>query len=695
MDNLRLGDCLGVVRYFVCLSACLLLASEWQTTAASAAARPQIAQQTGAPPDASASIQKIQRLLKLLSNRYPERYGSVDPGRLDGLLGEGTKVAIRNFRKIAGLTNDSRPDSELTSAILSELAQMTSTDAGNPTAQAPVEPQPEQKSSPAPAVAAAMSAAAPAQPTEATLAQATQTRNSDAAEPPRPNAILYFVQVASLRSVEFAEREWKRIKRENRAALEGEQSYLERADLRDRGIFHRILIGPMPTRDDANTLCGYLKQNDQTCVVTQRRSAEIKKVDFRKLSNNTTGTNAPRLPWEAPAPAETADPAPPPRLDSATAATAAPAAKPAQETSEASTAPSAVPATGAVAEMPASPSTETAGAAGSPAAPATPAQTALNASAPGTPTPAELATASPALPAAPAQVPAPIAEAPKPFVPPPATPAVPPQAPTAKADAGDSAIAKSDEGNGGAPTAAAPPAQPSPQAAKDGDVKTSDKAAANEIRISVDKLQGAAAGSIMLAFLLAGGFFVYKVVVRRKAQSALIAAAVVPAEVSDASPLSSMETERDGELELLSQLEEAFESTRLQELRRVRDGFLREVLDDDPDDPSEISKRDSAIRVNGNLKTLLASDPEQYKAIFLNLIFLSKVGAALNRRDIALEELNGKFGRELTLLQSYFKIHILELDDRHRIRQELPGLFYCLQLSQLHQRQGNRHFSAA
>jgi len=156
-----------------------------------------------------------------------------------------------------------------------------------------------------------------------------------------------------------------------------------------------------------------------------------------------------------------------------------------------------------------------------------------------------------------------------------------------------------------------------------------------------------------------------------------------------------MEAERHGELESLSQLEEAFDSVRLQESRRLRDEFLRDVLDDDPDDPSEIKKQDSAIRVNSNLKTLLASDPDQYKAIFLNLIFLSKVGAALNRRDIALEELNGKFGRELMLLQSYFKIHILELDDRHRIRQELPGLFYCLQLSQLHQRQGKRHFSAA
>jgi hypothetical protein len=49
-------------------------------------------------------------------------------------------------------------------------------------------------------------------------------------------------------------------------------------------------------------------------------------------------------------------------------------------------------------------------------------------------------------------------------------------------------------------------------------------------------------------------------------------------------------------------------------------------------------------------------------------------------------DLNGHFSREFKILQNYFKIHVLELDDRHRIRKQLPGLFYCLQLAQQRQR---------
>jgi hypothetical protein len=228
---------------------------------------------------------------------------------------------------------------------------------------------------------------------------------------------------------------------------------------------------------------------------------------------------------------------------------------------------------------------------------------------------------------------------------------------------------------------------------------TADNAAPDDggLHISAETLQVIAAtatATVLFGFAIAGGVFFYRR--RRLTQRPVIAMHAEPAtDMVEASPLTAMEDERHGEIESLTQLEEAFDSPRLRESRRVRDAFLRDVLDDDPDDPSEAHKQDSAIRVNSNLKMLLATDPEQYKAIFLSLIFLSKVGAALNRNDIILEELNGQFSREFLLLQSYFKIHILELDDRHRIRQELPGLFYCLQLSQLQKRQGKRRFSAA
>jgi hypothetical protein len=145
----------------------------------------------------------------------------------------------------------------------------------------------------------------------------------------------------------------------------------------------------------------------------------------------------------------------------------------------------------------------------------------------------------------------------------------------------------------------------------------------------------------------------------------------------------------------LQALETDFDSEALRQSRSVRDAFLMDILGDQVNEEVTRPKEDSAIRINSSLKSLLVSDPAQYKSIFLNWIFLAKVGTALNDREIAMEQLNGKFSRELDLLQNYFKIHLLELDDRHRIRKQLPGLFYCLQVAQERRRKASAHFSAA
>jgi hypothetical protein len=160
-------------------------------------------------------------------------------------------------------------------------------------------------------------------------------------------------------------------------------------------------------------------------------------------------------------------------------------------------------------------------------------------------------------------------------------------------------------------------------------------------------------------------------------------------------PLSGIEEDRMEAAQTVATLEDDFASQQLRDSRRIRDEFLNGILDKNLENPFALENKDSAIRVNGSLKELLATNPTQYKAIFLNLIFLSKVGAAVNRKEVALEQLNDEFRHELRLLRSYFKIHLLELDDRHRIRRELPGLFYCLQLSQLPNRAQSAHFSAA
>ena len=170
-----------------------------------------------------------------------------------------------------------------------------------------------------------------------------------------------------------------------------------------------------------------------------------------------------------------------------------------------------------------------------------------------------------------------------------------------------------------------------------------------------------------------------------------VSTAVVP----NRFPISGAEERPADHRQTIAKLEDDFASPQLRDSRRIRDEFLHDILDDNLDDPAETENRDSAIRVNGSLKELLATNPTHYKSIFLNLMFLAKVGAALNRKEISVDQLNDELSRELRLLRSYFKIHLLELDERHRIRQELPGLFYCLQLSSLPKRAQGARFSAA
>ena len=129
MDNLRFNDFLVVGRNILFIGWCALAIPVSGLHAAEpAGSKPPMERMGQAEenlPAATVEIQKIQRLLKLLSSRYPDRYRSVDPGRLDGVLGEETKIAIRNFRSIAHVPEGPVNNSQLTADILSELASMS------------------------------------------------------------------------------------------------------------------------------------------------------------------------------------------------------------------------------------------------------------------------------------------------------------------------------------------------------------------------------------------------------------------------------------------------------------------------------------------------------------------------------------------------------------------------------------------
>jgi peptidoglycan hydrolase-like protein with peptidoglycan-binding domain len=658
----------------------------WAEDRARPAARPEIAQQENkAEPATTASMQKIQRLLKLLAVRYPDRFGSVDPGRLDGVYGAETKLALRKFRAIAGLTKDSRPDTHLTADILSELALMSA----NETSDLSRRLEPDCSQTPGAAgcgdgklggsagTAPVTGSVRPkvviegeivlAQPGDQQIALRQAPRTSTpqkpaeraAVAPPAPIAgvagpadvKLYFAQVASLRSMESAQQEWAKIKEANRTALQEEPVYFERADLNDRGIYYRILVGPLASRDAAKSLCSALSQNHRACVLAARSAADIRSTaeHAQKAGDgHPVATEADSRPKERPAPDDHATPHPATAAAIATLVPsdvrdgpggerAAPRPEAAPETPPASTENSQLGTTDKANGLPSGSASE-----------ATATETAiapaptLNSNAAGENAPAAVAALP--LPAIPVQRPA-------------------PQAPTAERPA------------------TSPPDAQAADAAADGFMVSTGR------RIKGALLRNAHIIAVLFVLMALGALLYRRHRHKRRAASANIRV--------EGLPLPEMSEGFSESRQTIVTLEDDFESKQLRESRQARDEFLSRVLDEGVDLPQGYQSGDSAIRVNRSLKELLASNPAKYKSIFLSLMFLAKLGGALNRKDIVPDQLNEAFSRELGLLQSYFKIHLLELDDRHRIRKQLPGLFYCLQVSAPQARPQKVHISVA
>jgi len=81
----------------------------------------------------------------------------------------------------------------------------------------------------------------------------------------------YFVQLGSVSSPDKAEAEWKRLKSRYNNILSAQNHRIERADLGDRGVFHRIQAGPLP-EDKAEKICAALKKAGKPggCLVVSR-----------------------------------------------------------------------------------------------------------------------------------------------------------------------------------------------------------------------------------------------------------------------------------------------------------------------------------------------------------------------------------------------------------------------------------------
>ncbi len=157
----------------------------------------------------------------------------------------------------------------------------------------------------------------------------------------------------------------------------------------------------------------------------------------------------------------------------------------------------------------------------------------------------------------------------------------------------------------------------------------------------------------------------------------------------DLEPESSAELPPESDYQRLLR---EFSSEEMRERRELRDNFLSQYVDparlnipEEMDSQARrVANRESnaeALKVGLAMKELLEKDPDTYREIFLNLMFLDSVGRAVQAERMPTHRLDPRINREVDLLRSFFVIHLLELNDRRDIGARMPGLFHFLNTS--------------
>jgi hypothetical protein len=154
----------------------------------------------------------------------------------------------------------------------------------------PVAPAPPPAAKPAPAARAAATTPAPRTPSSTANANANAplslspqaTAPALAAEPrtriaannpvqiapqATPGAGSYLVQVSSQRNEAEAQASYRTLQGKFPGVLGSRAPVIKRADLGDKGVYYRAMVGPFGSPDEASQFCGSLKSAGGQCVV--------------------------------------------------------------------------------------------------------------------------------------------------------------------------------------------------------------------------------------------------------------------------------------------------------------------------------------------------------------------------------------------------------------------------------------------
>ncbi len=113
-------------------------------------------------------------------------------------------------------------------------------------------------------------AAAPADTRAARVAAATPTNPDQAAPAPAAAASAgggYLVQVSSQRNEADAQASFRALQGKFPAVLGSREPVIKRADLGEKGVYYRAMVGPFGSSDEATQFCGSLKTAGGQCVI--------------------------------------------------------------------------------------------------------------------------------------------------------------------------------------------------------------------------------------------------------------------------------------------------------------------------------------------------------------------------------------------------------------------------------------------
>jgi hypothetical protein len=196
----------------------------------------------------------------LSTNANPPSTASVAPGAKPAPAAANGVLAGDEPRKIKTL------------AVKGDAADVAATPAPKPAATPRPAPSPAAARAPAPSTAANANASANAplslSPQGAQPAPAdTRTRvaSTNAAAPSGGGS--YVVQVSSQRNEADAQASYRALQGKFPSVLGSRAPLIKRADLGDKGVYYRAMVGPFASSEEATQVCGSLKSAGGQCVV--------------------------------------------------------------------------------------------------------------------------------------------------------------------------------------------------------------------------------------------------------------------------------------------------------------------------------------------------------------------------------------------------------------------------------------------